>query len=70
MFTVTVDQCYGVVCLIASLPGRRAVVDRAGWRAEVAVYVGPLTKENSLQIARFVLIASQQGLPQVEESLR
>ena len=59
----------GDVYLVAPLPGKQIVVGETGWRAEAAVCLGLLTKENAPQIARLVLIAHSQGLPQVKDVL-
>ena len=63
------EDYQAAVYLVAPLPRKRAVVGEAGWRAEAAVCLGPLTKENAPQIARLVLIAHSQGLPQVKDVL-
>ena len=63
------DEHSGDVYLVAPLPGMQAVVGETGWRAEAAVCLGRLTEENAPQIARLVLTAHSQGLPQVKDVL-
>jgi len=58
------------VYLVAPLPGKRAVVGEVGWRAEGALCLGPLTQENQPEVARLILAAAANGLPQVPAILR
>ena len=77
MYAATVDEAKryadehsGDIYLVAPLPGKQAVVGEAGWRAEAAVCLGPLTEENAPQIVRLVLTAHWYGIPQVKGVLR
>ena len=53
----------GAVYLVAPLPEKQAVVGEDGWRAEGALCLGPLTKENQPKVARLILAAAANGLP-------
>ena len=59
------DEHRGGIYLVAPLPGKRAVVGERGWRAEGALCLGPLTQENQPEVARLILAAAANGLPQV-----
>jgi len=54
----------GDVYLVAPLPGGRAVVGEAGWRAEAAICLAQVKHENRATIARLILTAVEHGLPQ------
>jgi len=59
------ERYQGAVYLVAPLPGKHAVVGEKGWRAEGALCLGPLTQENQPEVARLILAAVANGLPQV-----